>query len=162
MSGIKLRTTREEDLDFVLEAERAEANRDFVGQWSREQHRALFTNSDSAHLLFETVAERKPVGFAIVNGLQNPDQSVELMRIVVTDKGRGYGREAIRLIKKLAFEETGAHRLWLDVKSHNRRARHVYEAEGFITEGTLRECLKAGEVYESLVVMSILRSEYKS
>src|SRR5689334_519849 len=129
MNNIKLRTTREEDLDFVLEAEQAEANRDFVGQWSREQHQALFTNTDSAHLLFETVAEGKPVGFAIVNGLQSPHQSIELMRIVVTDKGRGYGREAIRLIKKLAFEDTGAHRLWLDVKSHNQRARHVYEAE---------------------------------
>jgi RimJ/RimL family protein N-acetyltransferase len=161
MSGIKFRTTREEDLDFVVEAEQAEANRDFVGQWSREQHRALFTNPDSAHMLFEMVAEGKPVGFAIVNGLQNPHQSVELMRIVVTDKGRGYGREAIRLIKRMAFEDTGAHRLWLDVKSHNQRACHVYEAEGFITEGTLRECLKAGEGYESLVVMSILRGEYQ-
>jgi RimJ/RimL family protein N-acetyltransferase len=51
-------------------------------------------------------------------------------------------------------------RLWLDVKESNERARHVYESEGFLVEGILRECLKGEYGFESLVVMSILRDEY--
>lgn len=34
--------------------------------------------------------------------------------------------------------------------------RAVYEREGFRYEGTLRECLKGPEGFESLVVMSVL------
>ena len=64
------------------------------------------------------------------------------------------------MVKRLAFEEFKAHRLWLDVKEHNVRARHLYESEGFVTEGVLRGCIKAEAGFESLVVMSMLRGEY--
>ena len=82
------------------------------------------------------------------------------MRIVVTDKGKGYGRAAVSAIKHHAFDELSAHRLWLDVKEQNTRARAVYEKESFRYEGTLRECLKGSEGFESLMVMSILEQEY--
>jgi len=66
------------------------------------------------------------------------------------------------MVKKLCFEEWRAHRLWLDVKEHNMRARHLYESEGFVREGVLRECIRNGETYESLIVMSMLEQEYFS
>jgi diamine N-acetyltransferase len=94
-------------------------------------------------------------------GLQGEHRSIEFMRIVVTDKGQGYGRAAVRAIKRQAFDTLSAHRLWLDVKEHNTRARAVYEKEGFRYEGTLRECLKGPEGFESLVVMSVLEQEYR-
>lgn len=65
------------------------------------------------------------------------------------------------MIKKLAFEELNAHRLWLDVKDFNERARKLYESENFTTEGIWREAVKAENGRrESIVFMSILRSEY--
>ncbi|XEC94472.1 GNAT family N-acetyltransferase [Paenibacillus tarimensis] len=84
------------------------------------------------------------------------------MRLVVDDKGKGIGKKALRLIKKWAFEELRAKRLWLNVKVSNSRAKYVYESEGFSLEGTLRECLKNDNKFESLYIMSILRSEYES
>ena len=53
----------------------------------------------------------------------------------MTEKGRGHGRAALRLAIELAFEEHGAHRLWLDVKPHNERARALYRSAGFVEEG---------------------------
>ena len=53
----------------------------------------------------------------------------------------GYGREAIRLVKKLCFEELSLHRLWLDVFTTNVNAIRLYESEGFQYEGELRECV---------------------
>ncbi len=161
MKRLRLRASTESDLDFVLAAENDGENSSFVGHWLREQHRAAFEKPNTAHWIIETVAEGKPVGYAIVDGLENPHGSVELMRIVVSEKGQGYGREAIRLIQGWAFGELKAHRLWLDVKSENHRAQHVYEAEGFVTEGLLRDCLKTENGFESLIVMSILESEYQ-
>ncbi len=156
---IRLRHTRESDLDFVLAAEQDEENRPFVKVWTREQHLAALASEDISHLIIESAGDGS-VGYVILAGLSDANRSVEVRRVVVTVKGRGYGKGALRLINDLVFVKLEAHRLWLDVKEHNARARHVYESEGFVTEGVLRECLKTETGFESLVVMSILRNEY--
>ncbi|WP_146087144.1 GNAT family N-acetyltransferase [Chroococcidiopsis sp. TS-821] len=102
------------------------------------------------------------VGYVILAGLENLHHSIELRRLVIQDKGEGYGTAALRLIKKLAFEELHAHRLWLDVKHFNYVARRLYENESFVVEGILRECLKIGDRFETLVLMSMLQSEYQA
>lgn len=158
---IRLRPTTETDLDFVLGAEQAAENCIFISVWTRERHGAALESADLSHLAIENL-NGEPVGFVILAGLADANKSVEFRRIVITEKNRGYGKATLREVKKLAFEKIKAHRLWLDVKETNARARHLYEAEGFITEGFLRECLKTDGNYESLVVMSMLRGEYES
>lgn len=158
--GIRFRRTWADDLDFVLSAERDAENSPFVFQWTREQHAAALAAPDLAHFIIETVADEKRAGYVILAGLTDPNSSVEFKRIVVTEKGKGFGRQAVRLTKRLAFEEWRAHRLWLDVVAHNTRAQAMYETEGFVREGILRECLKVDAGFESLIVMSILRDEY--
>jgi diamine N-acetyltransferase len=61
----------------------------------------------------------------------------------------------------MAFKELQAHRLWLDVKVHNARARSLYKSEGFSEEGLLRECFRGPVGFESLVVMALLHNELK-
>lgn len=158
--SINLRRTENADLEFVISAEHSAENSPFISPWTREQHVAAITSEDFAHLVAESMPNDRRVGYIILAGLAEANRSIELRRIVVTEKSRGYGREALRLVKRLTFEELGAHRLWLDVKEHNVRARHLYESEGFVFEGTLRECLKAETGFDSLVVMSMLRDEY--
>lgn len=158
--NIRLRDTREDDLDFVLSAEQSAENRSFVSRWTRAQHLAALTSEDVSHLVIESVADGSHAGYLILAGLTDANRNLELRRIVVTEKEKGYGKEALRLGKKLAFGDLKAHRLWLDVKEHNVRARHVYESEGFVVEGVLRDCLKTETGYESLVLMSVLQREY--
>lgn len=157
---IKLRRTNEDDLDFVLTAEQNPENRSFVSVWTRDQHLAALTSKNLAHLIVERITANSRIGYIILAGLADANQSIEFRRIVVTEKGKGHGREALRLVKRMAFEELGGHRLWLDVKEHNLRARHLYESEGFVVEGVIRECIKAAAGFESLVLMSMLRTEY--
>jgi diamine N-acetyltransferase len=158
---IRLRRTAEGDLDFVLAAEGALDNRRFVGQWTREQHREAMSNPDLAHLVVESVDEGRAVGYVIMAGLRDTNRAVEFRRVVITDKGKGYGREVLRAVKQMAFGELKAHRLWLDVRETNQRARRLYESEGFVAEGVLRECVSAGSGWESLVLMSVLEQEYR-
>jgi RimJ/RimL family protein N-acetyltransferase len=163
---VRLRPTTASDLDFVLEAEQHSENQAYVGQWSHQQHLAALTNPDYAHLLIERASPEsvnpiQAVGYVIVTGLQGLDHNVNLKRLVITVKGQGYGHQVVQLVKQLAFEEWRVHRLWLDVKDYNQRARHLYATEGFVEEGMLRECLKIGDTFESLVIMSILETEYQ-
>jgi RimJ/RimL family protein N-acetyltransferase len=80
--------------------------------------------------------------------------------MVVQTKGGGYGRAALRVAKKVAFDDLGAHRFWLDVRTHNTRARSLYDSEGFVVEGTLRECVRGARGFDSLLVMSMLQVEF--
>ncbi|MGH7576068.1 MAG: GNAT family N-acetyltransferase [Longimicrobiales bacterium] len=162
MKSIDLRPTRLEDLDFVLGAERDPNNARFILPWPRARHAQAMADSDLAHRIIEQGSEHARVGFVLLAGLTNPDRSVEFRRIVVTAKGQGLGRAAVRAAKQFAFVEHNAHRLWLDVKQHNARARRLYESEGFIVEGVLRECLASESGFDSLVVMSMLASEYNA
>ncbi len=97
----------------------------------------------------------------ILLGVDNPDRSLEFKRLVIADKGRGLGKQVIKRVKQIVFDEYGAHRLWLEVMEHNERARRLYEAEGFVEEGLHRESLKQGDRFISLVVMSMLAQEYQ-
>ena len=158
---IELRRTTEHDLRYVLLAEGDDESRRFIAVWPEEQHRAALDDMNIEHLIIASKPHSPPIGFVILAGLQGEHRSIEFMRIVVTEKGHGYGRAAVRAIKRHAFETLSAHRLWLDVKEHNTRARAVYEKEGFRYEGTLRECLKGPDGFESLLVMSVLEQEYR-
>jgi len=169
-----LRPTKITDLDYVLAAEHNQENSPYVFLWSREQHLEALTNPDLAHLIVEVdqVDQKEKidqsnqidsrVGYMIMVGLEKSKDNIVLGRIVITQKGKGYGRGAIELIKARAFKEYKTHRLWLDVKDFNHRAQALYRSAGFILEGTLRECLKTENGYESLQVMSILSHEYQA
>lgn len=157
-----LRPTRDADLAFVTRAEADPDTRPFIRRWTIDDHRRALANPDIRHLIVTPAAEDHPLGLIILAGLSGPNQSIEFMRIVITEKGHGYGRAAVRLVERYAFEELGAHRLWLDVKVANHRARALYTSEGFVEEGVQRECLKTEQGFESLILMSMLRHEYRT
>lgn len=162
---ITLRPTQITDLDYVLTAEHNAENSPYIFLWSREQHIEALTNPNLAHLILET-NQANPletrVGYIIILGLTDSSENIQLGRLVITQKSQGYGRGAIELIKEMAFNKYHAHRLWLDVKDFNYRAQSLYRSAGFVLEGTLRECLKTDNGYESLQIMSILRYEFQA
>jgi diamine N-acetyltransferase len=154
---LRLRPTREDDLDFVVAAEADPDNAPFLAPSPRGDHLRFMADPLQRHLIAE--ADGRAVGFALLR-LHPEGRAVELRRIAVTEKGRGYGRATLALAIRAAFEEHGAHRLWLDVKPHNERARSLYRSAGFVEEGLLRDALYNGGRFESLVVMSMLRPEW--
>ncbi|RCW39863.1 GNAT family N-acetyltransferase [Paenibacillus prosopidis] len=158
-SILVLRKTEITDLSFVLDTETDLDNRTFIGQWTVEQHQESLTNEDIIHLIIEN-KQGEQVGYVILTGLLDSNKAVCVKRITNKIKGRGYGKETMKLIIKWIFENTDTHRVWLDVKDFNQRAKHVYESVGFIYEGTLRDSYFNGKKFESLVVLSLLRHEY--
>lgn len=159
-NSIILRNTQEEDLDFVVNCEQETENAQYVGQWTKEQHRDALFNKDILHLIVEEKGTKKAAGYIIIAGLTNSSKSIEFMRIAIYEKGKGFGRESLKGVKKIVFEQLNAHRLWLDVRYKNQRAQNLYKSEGFIEEGVLRECILHNGCYESLMIMSLLSREY--
>jgi diamine N-acetyltransferase len=157
---VRLRPTMQSDLEFVLSLERDPENLPYITPWERIQHEAAIRFPDFRHFIIETGEGLEAGGFLILIGCRNQHQSIELKRMVVRDKNQGYGRSALRVAKKIAFDDLGAHRFWLDIKKRNTRARSLYDSEGFVFEGELREAVKLQDGYDSLVVMSMLQAEF--
>lgn len=155
---LKFRLTTTEDIEKIIVLE--QLNKEFVGQWSFDQHQAALTNKDIAHIIFYSKSQDF-IGFAVLKGLTNSNKNIELMRIVINAPGNGYGKKAISLLLDWCFNELDSHRVWLDVRIHNLRAQKVYADIGFVKEGLLRDCILFKDRYESLLVMSILKDEYK-
>jgi RimJ/RimL family protein N-acetyltransferase len=157
---VRLRPTMQSDIEFVLTIERDPANLPYITPWERTQHEAAIRFPDFRHFIVEGGEDLAPVGFLIFIGCKSQHHSLELKRMVVQSKGDGFGRAALRVAKKVAFDDLGAHRFWLDVKMHNTRAKGLYDSEGFVVEGTLRESVRTDTGWQSLIVMSMLQSEF--
>lgn len=165
------RPTAVADIPFVLAAESHPDNAPYVTQCSQSWHEGAIASKDCAHFIFEAPQatpskasnegiKRNPMGYSVLAGIESPHRSLEIRRIVVVEKGQGYGREILQWVKAFAFEKLGHHRLWLDVLESNHRAKALYESEEFVAEGIIREGAKTATGYESMILMSMLESEY--
>ncbi len=157
---MKLRDATSDDLDFIVAQESRPEVVEFICRWGRERHGGNLADPDKRYLIAEAEAGR-PLGYVILAGLAGENGSLELVRILMVEPGRGAGQGVLQEVMALAFEEHGAHRLWLDVFPENARGRHVYRKLGFVEEGVLRDALRFDGGYRSLVVMSILEEEYR-
>ncbi len=157
---VRLRPTLQSDLDYVLTLEQDPQNLPFITPWERTQHEAAIRFPDFRHFIIESGGAWRAAGFLILIGCKSHHRSLELKRMVVQHQGQGVGRAALREAQKVSFDDLGAHRFWLDVKTHNTRARALYDSEAFVVEGVLRESVRVAGGYESLTVMSMLAPEF--
>jgi len=151
---VTLRKSNIKDLNFILEAEKSASRSAYVIKWSREEHTNVMNKLEWDHMIIE---DNEPVGYFIG---KKQDDNYELMRIVITKAGLGYGSQTIRKLLKDKFDQ-GIHRFWLDVRMHNKNAMVLYDKLGFVEEGILRDAVRYNETYVSVRIMSILRSEYE-
>lgn len=109
------------------------------------------------------IADDRPVGRIYVSSINKHYDSLDITRIYIADtkdRGRGYGREALELILKWAFDEMDMERVTLDHFADNRIAASLYEKTGFRREGIMRCGGKKNGRYVDLWLMSMLREEF--
>jgi diamine N-acetyltransferase len=107
--------------------------------------------------------EWQPVGNVGYLKIRNADRAVEI-GIVIGEKkfwGQGYGTEAIRLMLRHGFQELNLNRIYLRVYETNLRGIRSYEKAGFKLEGRLRQDRFMDGKYIDVLLMSVLRSEFK-
>lgn len=151
--------TQEIDIETVVSIETDSENSQFIMASSKEEHLNLIADRNIEHLILKS-ENNITIGFVILAGLQNNNRSIEFRRIVINQKGRGFGRMAIKELKQYCFKKLNCHRLWLDVFETNKRARYLYQSEGFKEEGTLRDSILVNDEFKNLIIMSMLENEY--
>lgn len=164
--GPRLRLRRADlmDLDYILELEYRAENVKYIVPFDKLFHTKVLEGhvEESMDVLAEEIATGERVGYFLINGLKTEAKEIEWTHVVVDKKGCGYGHEAMKLLKAWSFDVLGFHRAWLDCKDYNARALHLYETEGMLREGLIRETIVTNGRYENLVILGMLAREYQA
>jgi RimJ/RimL family protein N-acetyltransferase len=84
--------------------------------------------------------------------------------IVIGDKsrwGKGLGRACTRFMIEYGFSQLNLRRIYLEVLETNPRAADLYRSLGFVDEGRLRQAQFKSNRYLDVIVMGLLRDEYR-
>jgi RimJ/RimL family protein N-acetyltransferase len=73
--------------------------------------------------------------------------------------GKGYGRDAVRLLVDYAFRHHNLVKVCLTTTADNERAIRAYEAAGFEREGLLRRQVWSDGRYQDIIAMGVLRDD---
>ncbi len=128
-----IREANIDDSEFISDVERDEDNSPWVANWPLGWRVAKFGDEDFLQVIIE-LNDGTPIGFIIFREMLSKEKAVELKRIAIIDKGKGYGKEALYLAQKMAFEIFHTQRLHLSTKMSNLRAQSIYKATGFVAD----------------------------
>lgn len=80
-----------------------------------------------------TTEDDEPVGFFCYSvNIENNEGMLKFVMINPKYRGRGYGKEMLRLANRYAFEITNVDSVQLNVFPENESAKKCYEAVGFV------------------------------
>jgi len=157
--NVNLRVMEKRDVGFLCETS--------VTQLSRAEAEKQFENPTPLAVLAERarfVIEKKDgtkVGF-IAHYLVLPNRLMEIgYDIISSERGKGYGTEAIRIIVDYLFLTKDIVRIQAVTNVGNKPSQRVLERAGFTKEGTLRKVGHVGGEWTDAYIYSILREEWK-
>ncbi len=112
--------------------------------------------------IIRRVADDEAIGYGLL--MDRDEYNREAMLAITIgdarDRGRGFGREAIRLLLKHAFIDLNLESVFLGVYEYNAAAIHVYEKAGFKYVGKRRHSRIVGNRIYDEVIMDMIAEEY--
>jgi RimJ/RimL family protein N-acetyltransferase len=105
------------------------------------------------------------VGHISLGGISARDRAGRVTRVLVgntTARRRGICQAMTKALLRIGFEDLKLHRISLGVYDFNQAALNCYLKAGFKQEGLLRDVVRHGEEYWSLIEMGILEDEWRA
>ena len=121
----------------------------FVFQTSLSKHQERFGKPEVLYLAISN--DRRLIGFMILE-IQEGGRVIEFVRIVIRERGHGFGQEAIRKMEEFCRKNYRLERMWLDVYAENARGIHIYEKLGFMRSGEKPSGSRTLWLYEKMYV----------
>ena len=168
---LKLGPLREQDIDILAHWYE---DMDFLRFYdfhpavpkTREQLNNIYKNGGSDE--FIPLAVRKTeneelIGLVEIDGISYSNRFawISIGLGAGTERGKGYGFEALSMAINFVFYELNLERLQLNVISYNTAGIKLYEKLGFKEEGLYREAVLRDGVRSDLLLYGLLRREWK-
>lgn len=119
--------------------------------------------SNAVRLAICLIGSSEMVGVIYLTNIDWLNKSAEYS-IMIGDEanyGKGYALVATQMMITHAFSNLNLYRIWLTVLEDNERAISLYKKVGFKQEGIMRSVIYKCGVYKNMLLMSVLKDEYK-
>ena len=115
------------------------------------------------HFAIRTRADDRLVGFVRLDHIDwnNGGSHMTLGIGDLSDRGRGYGAEALKLILRYAFAELNLHRVTADTFEYNERALRFLQRAGFVAEVRRRQAIQRDGKRWDVIKLGLLREEWE-
>lgn len=171
-TSLILKTATVEDAERLVVAMDAPSSQNlafFKTPVTLERQRAYLatleaSNQDQLFLIEKYTGDRKLLGTIGLHEYDHNNKNARLGMLIFRreDRGKGYSREAIRIIHRYAFTtHLGLHKLYIRVLLSNAVGLARYRRIGYRVEGVLREEYHVGDgVFEDMFCLSLLHREW--
>lgn len=165
-SSVFLRPFVAEDADTIWNWHNsAELYRSLLGQfrkvepsatkrWLQEQMN--LSPDKVAYAICETSSDRH-IGNVYLREIDRSSLKAEFHMFIgaPVDRGKGYGKQALKLLLDHAFTTLGLRRIYLFVLADNQPAIDLYRSCNFVEEGRLRAHVLKDGVFKDVLVMGL-------
>lgn len=109
--------------------------------------------------VIETTDEPRRIGVTTLS-LEGSSASLFMAIYPQSDRGRGYGKDAVRTIVDAAFRCLPIERIQAQSFTENERAARVLTSQGFVREGQLRRTTFYDGDYRDMIVFGLTRPDW--
>jgi len=115
-------------INELIKMENNSDTSEFIVPYNYNKHLREINYSSNRYLgIYE---KDQLLGFFIL-GIEQEGKRIEFRRIVIKQKGCGYGQKAIKELENYCIAFWNTKSIWLDVFDYNKRGIHVYEKTGY-------------------------------
>lgn len=127
------------------------------------QKNSEFKSGDSVTFVIEPKSEKLFSGIIEIREIQVEHSQAELsFWLAVEAWGKGYMNKALKAVLYFCFEGLHLNRLHAYHMTRNPASGRVLKKNGFVREGLLRQRVRKWNVFEDVVVLAILRENWKN
>ena len=121
------------------------------------------TSGDKYIFAIVNLENEKLLGVVELMHVRYPERSATIGIFIgkSTERSKGFGSEALRLVVEYGFKYLNLHSINLNVLEANPRAKKCYEKVGFKENGRIRESKFIAGKYYDLICMDILENEFE-
>ena len=114
----------------------------------------------SVYYAIELFEENKIIGYLHIRNINWVSRTAYLGIIIgeIQARGKGYGKIALELGLKYAFDYLNLRKISLEVLSENKAAIALYKNSGFAEEGLLKKHFYFDSQYHDVKIMSLFNS----
>lgn len=132
MIKLILNLLNENHITELIKMEEAADTSEFIIPYNEERHLSEIKNLSNKYVgIYE---KGQLLGFIIL-GIEEEGKRIEFRRIVIKQKGLGFGQEAIMQLEEYCRAVWNTKSIWLDVFEFNHRGIHIYEKLGYKKTG---------------------------
>jgi len=138
---------------------------DQVKKWLSDESLMYYMDTEPQNLnlrlfVWVIISNDKPVGWTSLFNIDESNKKAEF-GIAIPEHQSMVCYKATLQVLKFGFNELGLNRIYIRPLKSDLRENDQRERFGFVKEGIERQSVKRGDIYEDVVIFSILKDDFE-